>query len=136
MATSENELRSAKGSAAVHDDVRRIAEILARGTPPLCVGLIGSRACGDAHPYSDWDLAITGGAAPVSFDTYLDFRRRLDELSEDLPWSVQVVNLDAAPSWFLTAMDYEPVFVAGDVSSWQAFVQRLTDVRESSEQAA
>jgi predicted nucleotidyltransferase len=88
----------------------------------MAIGLFGSRARGDAKKYSDWDLGVTGGTTPITSHDYLQLKDRLDDLAEDLPRFVDLINLDRAPPWFLREIDYEPLFLGGDQARWQYFL--------------
>lgn len=109
-------------SLADWSEIRHIVHQVVEHYPHLAVGLIGSRARGNAKPYSDWDLAITGGALPVAPAEYFAIKELVAELAEDLPRSVDVVCLDDAPAWFIEEMDYEPRFLLGDEKNWNFFL--------------
>jgi len=87
----------------------------------VAVILLGSRARGKPEKYSDWDLGITGGEKPFGGREFLSLRGRVAELAENLPRKVDLVNLDAAPLWFLQSIDYEPIFLGGDEGTFLHF---------------
>lgn len=98
--------------------VRRICEF----DKSLALCLLGSRAKKTHKKYSDWDIGVTRGSVAVSGGEFLKIKQIADDASEDLPRSVDIVNLSSAPAWFLRAIDYEPIFLAGDRASWAFFM--------------
>lgn len=76
--------------------------------------LIGSRAKGKETLYSDWDIGVTNGPVKLSTRDYLAMKAFIADAAEDFPAKIDVVNLDAAPEWFLKGIDYEPVFLCGN----------------------
>jgi len=95
------------------DEIRHVIAALAK-TKKIAVVLLGSRARGKHREYSDWDIGITGGDSKVTSSEYLKLKNITEEISENVPRMVDLVNLDAAPSWFLKGIDYEPVFLDGN----------------------
>ena len=71
----------------------RIKDIVREIDPTAEVILYGSRARGDEHPESDWDLLILVNSK-ADLDTESDFRHRLYEieLEFDESFSVSVYN--------------------------------------------
>ncbi len=100
-------------------------------SPRIAVGLLGSRAKGTAKQYSDWDIGITGGQQLLSAQDSLQIQRIVDDLKEDLPRDVDVVNLDAAPQWFLKGILYTPRFLSGNESSWNYFMGVLHGIQKA-----
>lgn len=95
----------------------------------LAVGLFGSRACGKAKTYSDWDLGVTQGDQALSTKDYLSLKNEIQDLADDLPRCVDVINLDQAPGWFLKNITYQPVFLGGNEKSWQYFLGVLDGIQ-------
>lgn len=104
------------------NEIRLIVQTVVERFPDLAVGLIGSRARGDAKQYSDWDLAITGGIHSVSPERFFAIKELVAEMADNLPRSVDVVCLDDAPEWFIEEMNYEPLFLLGDEKNWNFFL--------------
>lgn len=103
-------------------EILPIAKALAVHDKEIAVGLLGSRAKGKGRQYSDWDIGITRGRRPLSGVEFFRVKRSVDNLVDVLPRSIDFVNLDAAPEWFLRGIDYEPVYLAGDSSAWAYFL--------------
>ena len=90
-----------------------VLESLAKRESDLSFVLIGSRASGKAHENSDWDVGVTAGSKGLSSDLYLKLKSQLDDLTDDFAQSCDLVNLDAAPPWFLRELDCDPKFLVG-----------------------
>ncbi|EKD52374.1 MAG: hypothetical protein ACD_62C00043G0004 [uncultured bacterium] len=104
------------------DEILPIAELATKDNKQLAVMIIGSRAKGTSKQYSDWDLGLTTGSAPLTTHDYFRIKRVLTEAADDLPRSLDVVNLDQAPHWFLEKMDYTPIFLSGNRSAHDFFL--------------
>ncbi len=100
-------------------------------SPDIAVGLLGSRATGGAKTYSDWDLGITSGVCPLSSREFLRIKRLVEDLREDLPRDVDVMNLDAAPEWFLKGIADPLRFLMGNEPSWAYFMGGLHRVQKA-----
>ncbi|HEY8991741.1 MAG TPA: nucleotidyltransferase domain-containing protein [Luteolibacter sp.] len=89
-----------------------VKALLARHVPECAVSAFGSRVKGNAKPYSDLDLAITGTArlAPGRLAAL-----REAFMESDLPMRVDVVDWHAISENFRRAIreDLEPVQAAG-----------------------
>lgn len=96
----------------------------------LAVLLLGSRAKGVNKGYSDWDLGITRGGKCITGREFLRARGRVSDLADNLPRKVDLINLDAAPEWFLLSIDYEIVFLAGSFESFQYFKGVLHGIKQ------
>lgn len=99
---------------------------IAASNPALAFMLIGSRAAGRAQEHSDWDIGLTAGPQRLSAETYLKVKSDIADLTDDFAQSCDVVNLDAAPTWFFEEMDYEPVFLTGSRESY-VYLRGLID---------
>lgn len=104
------------------DEVMPVIKKLCSFDQNIAVGLLGSRAKGIGRKYSDWDLCITSGPAVLAGEEFLKLKRSVDGEVDKLPREVDIINLDAAPEWFLTALDYKPVFLAGNLNAWSYFM--------------
>ncbi len=113
------------------DEISHIIKYLCDQNSSIAVLLIGSRAKGGEEQYSDWDIAITGGTTPVSSAEYLRLKRTVDDLAEDLPRGIDLINLDAAPSWFLKKIDYAPILLGGNISSMSFFMGVLNGIQKA-----
>ncbi|MEM5522019.1 restriction endonuclease subunit S [Sulfitobacter sp. AS59] len=66
----------------------------------------GSRVTWTAKPFSDLDIALEG-AAPLSPDVLIDLEEAFD--SSDLPWKVDVIDLNAVSPEFRTIVERQRV---------------------------
>ena len=106
-----------------------VLEPLVNQFPDVCFILIGSRARGNEKKYSDFDIGVTGGTDSVSFKKHLRLQSQLDDLVEDSPYMFDLINLDAAPSWFFLDMDYDPSYIVGSRQRWKFFQGKLNGIR-------
>lgn len=114
----------------IHEITPLIKEI-SQYSPELSIGLFGSRAKKKAKLYSDWDLGVSQGDNPLSSRDYLRLKNKISDLSENLPRSIDLINLDQAPSWFLQEIDYKPVFLGGNKTNWGYFLGKLHAIQKN-----
>jgi predicted nucleotidyltransferase len=85
--------------------------------PDVTIVLFGSRPRGTAHKYSDWDLGVFSKGG-IPHELYRSMVIRKNELVEDLPFFVDLVNLNRADKSFLRESSRHWIFLAGKVSDW------------------
>ena len=90
------------------------SEVLKEKSASLAFILIGSRAKGTSSKHSDWDVAISAGADALSTEEYLALKSAIEDAVDDFPVSVDLVNFDAAPAWFLANIVYAPRLLVGN----------------------
>ncbi|MFH1356789.1 MAG: nucleotidyltransferase domain-containing protein [bacterium] len=98
--------------------------------PDIAVVLLGSRAKGNSKKYSDWDLGITKGGEELTTREYFRIKDFIEDLVDDLPRMVDVVNLDKAPIWFLQEMDYTPKYLGGLKNAYDFFLGVLNGIKK------
>ena len=108
----------------------RILTPLTTKSPEICFFLLGSRANGAPKKHSDWDIGLTGGRDQISTEDYLALKSQIEDQSEDFPFRVDVINLDAAPDWFLKELDYSPLYLAGNRESFGYILGILDGIRK------
>lgn len=109
------------------DEIRPVVAGLVRERRDLAVVLIGSRASRKAKRYSDWDLGIIGYPLPLSGLEYLRLKNKVEEMSENLVRSVDLVNLNQAPFWFLDGLAGDGmVFLDGNQEAF-TYLKGLAD---------
>lgn len=111
-------------------EIRPLIDHILSTDSRIAVMLIGSRAKGTAKKYADWDVGITRGSVPIEGSLYLRLCGEIDDLADDLVRHVDLVNLDAAPAWFLSGFDYEPIFIDGDRESFAHFMGVIHGIRK------
>lgn len=88
-----------------------VLDILSMLVPGHEVWAFGSRAKGNAKPYSDLDLAIITGQ-PLTMAIKASLREAFSE--SDLPWQVDVVD------WATASPEFRSIITAGGVVIQQA----------------
>ncbi len=114
------------------EDLREIVQKLAVRHPSAVFVLLGSRARGSARQYSDWDLGISGGNAGITSDQYLLVKDELETATDNLPVSVDLVSMDAAPLWFLQQVGKDPKFFAGNRAAYFFLMGVLDGIAKAS----
>lgn len=88
-----------------------------------CLVLFGSRAKGSHRRFSDFDLGLYA-PSPISSEEYLPLLTLTDDLAEDLPVKVQLVNLSQAENDFLMGIVPDAQFLGGSLSAWLHLMKR------------
>ena len=55
---------------------------------------------------------------------------QVEDIVDDLPRSVDVVNLDNAPLWFLEGIDYDPIYLGGKQGAFEFFLGVLNGIKK------
>lgn len=97
----------------------------------IAVLLLGSRANRREKKYSDWDIGITRSSNQIEAKEYLRIKEAVLSAADDLPRSVDIINLDSAPVWFIKNIDYEPVFLDGKWESYLYFKGVLDGIKKA-----
>lgn len=85
--------------------------------PDLCLFLFGSRATGKAKEFSDYDIGMTGGRHPIGGLDFLRIQESILERCDNMPFKVDVLNFDSAPTNFLIDFDSPLLLLAGSKES-------------------
>lgn len=115
---------------AFGEEIMPIIQSLSRGDPKLAMVLLGSRAKGTTKKFSDWDIGLTRGKIGLPSEEFIKLKNQAEELADHLVRSMDLVNLDGAPKWFLSGMDYTPVFLAGNNENWNYFLGVLHGIQK------
>lgn len=99
---------------------------LLKAEPFMAVVLLGSRAKGSPHEYSDWDLGVLRYPVPLSGIDYLKLKGIVEEKSEDIVRRVDLINLNQAPPWFLEGLSNRPIFLGGNAEAF-TYLKGLLD---------
>ena len=94
--------------------------------PGVTFVLFGSRAKGEARRYSDFDLGLFSKKG-ISTKDYLKIVERVEELGEDLPFRIDLVNLTVAEDSFIRSISPAAVFLAGNRLAWESFRTELNE---------
>ena len=117
-----------KGADAI--ELKRYLTKLSEGDRHVAFVLFGSRAEGRARRFSDWDIGVTRGSNPLSSSEFLAMKSQLEDLVDDFPYVVDLVNLDAAPRWFLEEMSSSPKLFSGNQVSYEYFRGMLHGIQK------
>ncbi len=91
--------------------------------PAVTFVLFGSRARGGARRYSDFDLGVSGNPH-LDLATFLDMVESKCDLEEDLPFYVDLVNLDHADGSFLREIANDWTLLSGEQQVWLELTRR------------
>jgi predicted nucleotidyltransferase len=106
------------------EPIAPLIDQLHREFPDVTFVLFGSRTRGRAHKYSDWDIGVFSEKG-MSHEEYRRIALRADELAEDLPFMVEVVNLNRADSAFLRDASRGWKFLVGTMGDWIALERKV-----------
>ena len=103
--------------------VSELVSALHAEAPGAAFLLFGSRARGDAKPYSDHDLGLYTGSA-LEFPLYSRLLDRVAAWNEESLLTAQLVDLSRAEPSFLAEVAEDAVFLAGCHAAWCAFLRK------------
>ncbi len=85
--------------------------------PDVAFILFGSRAKGKSKKYSDWDIGVyrSGG---LLHETYRNIIKKKNDLAENLPFFIDVVNFNNADAPFLREASKSWQFLTGSIKSF------------------
>lgn len=106
------------------DIIAALTDALLKKENNMCIVLFGSRARGNQKKFSDYDLGVYS-RQEISHDKYLDLISCKEEHVEDLPVNVDLVNLNRADKYFLTAIKADARFLCGRLSDWLALKEKM-----------
>ena len=101
----------------VHQEIAPLVDQLHSEFPDITFILFGSRAKGRGRKYSDWDLGVYCKEG-LSHQRYRSIVRRKEDLVENSPYLVDLVNLNNADSSFLKKISKHWVFLTGRQQDW------------------
>lgn len=85
--------------------------------PKCCITLFGSRARGTNRKYSDYDIGIYSREG-IDHVTYCKIIDKVDQITDDFPYLVQVVNLNRADQLFMDSIRSDLIFLGGRMTDW------------------
>lgn len=95
------------------EELATIVAKLVKEDKEMAVVLLGSRANKKAKEYSDWDLGLIKHEIPISGRQYLRLKGMVEEMSENLVRTIDLINLNQAPSWFFENLREGMIFLGG-----------------------
>ncbi len=93
--------------------IRKVVGEIVKAVPERAVILFGSRVKGTARKYSDYDLGILGDK-PLSLDQLSRVKEIAEEASEDLPFFIDVIDLNRADKKFMDSLRNNSTFLGGN----------------------
>ncbi|MBL6990998.1 MAG: helix-turn-helix domain-containing protein [Bacteriovoracaceae bacterium] len=108
-------------------DIATFVDKMGERFPSVTYILFGSRAKLNSSKYSDWDIGVykTSGIAHVD---YLKMRIYARDLEEQLPSTIDLVNLNSADNLFLKNISKDWLFLTGRLSDWVALQQEVKSI--------
>ncbi|MFH1874940.1 MAG: nucleotidyltransferase domain-containing protein [Pseudomonadota bacterium] len=104
------------------EEIAPVIDQLAEEFPEITFILFGSRAKTNAAKYSDWDIGVFSKQG-LDHELYRRMIRRKDELVENLPFFVDLVNFNRADDDFLLEVSKNWKFLVGKIGDW-IFLQK------------
>lgn len=99
------------------DFISSVIDQLHTEFPHVTFVLFGSRVRGKSHRYSDWDIGVFSKDG-LPHPLYRKMLRRKGELTEDLPFLIDLINLNRADFSFLQKASQGWKFLTGRLSDW------------------
>lgn len=115
-----------KPSHDLSEEMAKIVDTLSETFSSLSFILLGSRTRGRAHPYSDWDIGFFS-RTPIAHDVRRRLYKKVEDLAEDLPVFVDLVDLSRADAGFLKQASRDWKFLTGSQRDWRCLQERLVD---------
>ncbi|OGQ26686.1 MAG: hypothetical protein A3B79_07320 [Deltaproteobacteria bacterium RIFCSPHIGHO2_02_FULL_50_15] len=116
-------IKKGEGSFVLSEEMATLVDQLYSEFSQVSFLLFGSRAQGRAHKYSDWDLGLFS-QQDITHRHYIKMLLRKDELTEDLPYFVDLVNLNRADPSFLRKASKHWIFLTGKQKDWMALQKK------------
>jgi predicted nucleotidyltransferase len=110
-------IEEAEAKSPLIEPIAPLVDSLHQDFPDFTFILFGSRPRGTAHKYSDWDLGVYSSNG-LTHNRYRKILRRKDELVENLPFFVDIINLNRADEYFLKEASRHWMFLAGKLTDW------------------
>ena len=116
-------------------EIEPLVDALCARYPEVTLVLFGSRARGSARRYSDYDLGVCSDP-PLTLRRYLQIVERKCDLEEDLPFFVDLVDLDRVSDAFLREISEDWIFLHGDRKTWLRLQERAQRERDEPQSEA
>lgn len=110
-------LEKGEGASLPLQEIAPLIDELQSDFPKVTFVLFGSRVRRRAHKYSDWDIGVFSKDG-IPHALYRRIGQHMDDLVEDLPFMVDVVNLNLADNSFLREASKDWTFLAGQLKDW------------------
>ena len=125
---------SFENGISIPSEIMGIAQGVADFQKSLCAFLFGSRAeKGDHSRFADWDVGVASAFSGLTSREHLRLRNKVEEMAENLPWKIDLINFDNAPAWFLKEMRGRPKYLAGSRLAWLRLLEKWEAICGKSE---
>ena len=104
-------------SSIKYNEIESLIGTLTEQFPNYAFILFGSRARGNNHKYSDYDIGVYSKSG-LNHNEYLKMIELKEELVEDLPFFVDLINLNTADTDFLKRISNDWKFISGNLKHW------------------
>ncbi len=119
-------LRKRKKSISVpQEEIAEVVDNLHQRFPDVTFVLFGSRAKGTAKKYSDYDLGAYSSQG-LSHRLFSKILLAKDDLEEDLPFMIDLVNLTRASPDFLRRLAAHWSFLSGRQTGWVELQKKVS----------
>lgn len=110
--------------SSIHPSIVKIVDNIHQSFPSVSVVLFGSRSRKTAKKYSDYDLGIYSDDG-INHNCYNKILNLKNDLEEESPYFVDVVNLNYADSEFLKEISKSWMFLAGRQKDWISLKRKI-----------
>ncbi|MCB0318131.1 MAG: nucleotidyltransferase domain-containing protein [Bdellovibrionales bacterium] len=115
--------------ADIHPSIIRIIDEIHKAFPKVSVVFFGSRAKNTSKKYSDYDLGVYSDEG-IKHRCYNQILNIKDDLEQDSPYFVDVVNLNSADLSFLKEISTSWKFMAGRQKDWISLKNKVESAYE------
>lgn len=106
-----------KDTSVPLEQIAPIVDQLSQKFPNVCFILFGSRSKKTAQKFSDWDIGVYSSEG-LPHNAYRQIVRLTNDLVENLPICVDIVNLNQADDYFLQKASKYWIFLSGKLNAW------------------
>jgi predicted nucleotidyltransferase len=107
------------------EQIASLIDMLHMEFPDVTFVLFGSRSRGTAHKYADWDVGVFSDTG-LTHESYRRIVQYKNVLVEDLPFFVDLINLNRADKYFLREVSKDWKFLTGKLNQWIKLQNEVT----------
>jgi len=116
-------VKQGKFSGSEIDKLAPMIDEVHAKNPDFTFVLFGSRASQKNHKYSDWDIGVFR-EPPIAHDEFRKFLVSTRDLSDELPYQIDWVNMSRADQDFLKNASRSWQFLTGKRMDWQKLQEK------------
>ena len=110
-------IKKTPGANVKFKEIAPIASAVSDKFPDVILVLFGSRARGTNRKYSDFDLGVYSSKS-ISHREYTQMIAIKESIEEDLPFFVDLINLNSADTDFIKEISKDWIFLSGNIKHW------------------